>query len=145
MLANFYRSPATTAYRYQGTWVGTWLRPVGGGITSSFGYRSDPFTGRARMHSGVDLQASGGEPVHAAAAGTVIHAGWWGAYGKCVLVDHGSGRTTLYGHLLSCEVSPGTIVTRGQVIGLADSTGRSTGNHVHFEVRRDGRPVSPLG
>ena len=146
------RSLATSGSRgstYSGTWSGSFLRPVSGRITSPYGYRKDPFTGSRRMHTGVDLKAARGGGIKAAAAGQVIHTGWWGAYGKCMIVDHGKSRsgaryTTLYAHLLSYKVSPGTIVKRGQVIGLADSTGRSTGHHLHFEVRENGRPINPL-
>jgi murein DD-endopeptidase MepM/ murein hydrolase activator NlpD len=139
----------TAGGTYSGTWGGSFLRPVGGRITSRYGYRSDPFTGRRRRHTGVDLDTGRGTPVKAADAGKVIHAGWWGAYGKCLIIDHGKGAsgdryTTLYAHLLSYRASRGTIVKRGQVIALADSTGRSTGHHLHFEVRKNGRPINPL-
>jgi murein DD-endopeptidase MepM/ murein hydrolase activator NlpD len=114
-------------------------------FTSGFGVRSDPFHAGAAMHPGIDLAGSYGTPVYATADGTVLRAGWnSGGYGNLVEVDHGRGITTRYGHMSAILVSPGDHVTRGQQIGRMGSTGRSTGNHLHYEVRIDGRAVNPI-
>jgi murein DD-endopeptidase MepM/ murein hydrolase activator NlpD len=114
-------------------------------FTSGFGVRSDPFRGGAAMHPGIDLAGSVGTPIHATADGTVIRAGWnSGGYGNLVEVDHGRGITTRYGHLSAILVHPGDRVTRGQIVGRMGSTGRSTGSHLHYEVRIDGRAVNPI-
>jgi len=118
--------------------------PARGSLTSGFGLRRHPLFGIARMHQGVDIAAPWGTPVWAAAAGTVVYAGWFGGYGKLVVVDHGGGVATLYGHLSSIAVSPGDRVAAGDVLGRVGSTGYSTGPHLHFEIRVDGRPVDPL-
>jgi murein DD-endopeptidase MepM/ murein hydrolase activator NlpD len=130
---------------YSGSWGGSFQRPVPGYVSSSFGWRIHPITHTRRFHDGVDLACSGGTPIHAAAKGRVIHAGWWGAYGIAVIIDHGSGMSTLYGHCErgSLRVSAGDVVSRGQVVASVDSTGFSTGDHCHFSVRRYGTPVSP--
>ncbi|MDR5683136.1 MAG: peptidoglycan DD-metalloendopeptidase family protein [Armatimonadota bacterium] len=121
------------------------LWPARGAITSGFGLRRHPIFRLTRMHNGVDIAAPWGSPVLAAAPGKVLYTGWFGGYGKMVLLDHGSGVTTLYGHLSQILVRTGQVVARGQVIGRVGSTGYSTGPHLHFEVRVDGRPVDPLG
>jgi len=114
-------------------------------FTSGFGYRSDPFRGGAAMHPGIDLSGAYGTPIYATAEGTVLRAGWnSGGYGNLVEVDHGRGIVTRYGHMSAVLVSPGQHVTRGQQIGRMGSTGRSTGNHLHYEVRIDGRAVNPI-
>ncbi len=118
--------------------------PARGLLTSGFGLRRHPVFGVIRMHNGVDIAAPWGTPVRAAASGTVLFAGWFGGYGKLVILDHG-GFTTLYGHLSSIGVAVGQRVQAGQVIGRVGSTGYSTGPHLHFEIRKDGRPVDPLG
>lgn len=123
---------------------GPFLRPVRGRITSRFDYRRHPILGGRRFHTGVDIAAPGGTPIRAAREGVVIFAGWLGGYGKCVIIDHGDGYTTLYGHCSSICVSRGQHVSRGQVVGRVGSTGLSTGPHLHFEVRYRGRPVNPL-
>ena len=123
---------------------GPFLRPVKGRITSRFGYRRHPILGGRRFHTGVDIAAPRGTPIRAARGGMVIFAGWLGGYGKCVIIDHGDGYTTLYAHCSSICVSRGQRVSRGQVVGRVGSTGLSTGPHVHFEVRYRGRPVNPL-
>ncbi|MCD6350834.1 MAG: peptidoglycan DD-metalloendopeptidase family protein [Armatimonadetes bacterium] len=133
-----------SASRYQGKWSGTFVRPVPGRITSGFGMRMHPILHYRRMHTGVDFHASYGTPVRAADKGLVVYAGWRGGYGKCIILDHGSGIATLYGHLSRISVSRGQIVKRGAVIGAVGSTGLSTGPHLHFEVRKNGRPVNPL-
>jgi murein DD-endopeptidase MepM/ murein hydrolase activator NlpD len=114
-------------------------------FTSGFGVRSDPFRAGAAMHPGIDLAGQYGSPIYATADGTVLRAGWnSGGYGNLVEIDHGRGITTRYGHMSAILVSPGQRVTRGQQIGRMGSTGRSTGNHLHYEVRIDGRAVNPI-
>jgi murein DD-endopeptidase MepM/ murein hydrolase activator NlpD len=119
------------------------LWPVYGRLVSSFGRRSDPFSGHGAFHPGVDLSAGRGTPVRAAAAGIVVHAGWNGGYGRMVAVDHGGGLQTLYAHLSRIDVIDGQEVHRGQIVGGAGSTGRSTGAHLHYEVRQNGTPINP--
>ena len=114
-------------------------------FTSGFGVRSDPFHAGAAMHPGIDLAGSYGTPIYATADGTVLRAGWnSGGYGNLVEIDHGRGITTRYGHMSAILVQPGQHVTRGQQVGRMGSTGRSTGNHLHYEVRIDGRAVNPI-
>jgi murein DD-endopeptidase MepM/ murein hydrolase activator NlpD len=113
--------------------------PVNAPITSSFGWRW------GRMHEGIDLGAGYGSPIHAAASGTIIYCGWEGGYGNLVVIDHGGGIATAYGHQSSIAVSCGQQVSQGQVIGYIGSTGHSTGPHLHFEVRVNGNAVDPLG
>jgi len=114
-------------------------------FTSGFGVRSDPFHFSAAMHPGIDLAGSYGTPIYATADGTVLRAGWNnGGYGNLVEIDHGRGITTRYGHMSAVLVHAGDHVTRGQQIGRMGSTGRSTGNHLHYEVRLDGRAVNPI-
>ena len=114
-------------------------------FTSGFGVRSDPFHSGAAMHPGIDLAGAYGTPVYATADGTVLRAGWnSGGYGNLVEIDHGRGITTRYGHMSAILVSAGDHITRGQQIGRMGSTGRSTGNHLHYEVRIDGRAVNPI-
>ncbi|MGK2286160.1 peptidoglycan DD-metalloendopeptidase family protein [Pedomonas sp. V897] len=112
--------------------------------SSGYGYRHDPFTGGGAFHTGVDLSGRYGEPVVAAAGGTVTRAAWWGAYGQMVEIDHGRGLVTRYGHLSSIKAKPGQKVAPGTVIGLMGSTGRSTGTHLHYEVRFEDRALNPL-
>lgn len=115
-------------------------------ITSPFGFRIHPVTGVYTGHTGVDIGVGSGSPVYAAADGTVIHASsaWYGGYGVAVIIDHGSGISTLYGHNTSVCVSPGQKVSRGQLIAYSGSTGISTGPHLHFEVRINGQYVDPM-
>ena len=114
-------------------------------FTSGFGVRSDPFHAGAAMHPGIDLAGAYGTPIYATADGTVLRAGWnSGGYGNLVELDHGRGITTRYGHMSAILVHEGEHVTRGQQIGRMGSTGRSTGNHLHYEVRIDGRAVNPI-
>ncbi|MCS6860759.1 MAG: peptidoglycan DD-metalloendopeptidase family protein [Abditibacteriales bacterium] len=120
------------------------MRPVAGRLTSRFGSRYHPILRRAKWHTGVDLAAPWGATVRAAASGTVIFAGWKRAYGKTLVVDHGNGIATVYGHCSALLVSLGARVRRGQPIARVGSTGVSTGPHLHFEVRRGGKPVNPL-
>ncbi len=123
--------------------TGMFSWPVTGTITSPFGWRSNPFGGSPEFHQGLDIAAPSGTTVTAAAAGTVIMAQWYGGYGNYVLIDHGGGYSTGYGHLSAMYVSNGQSVTRGQAIGAVGSTGQSTGPHLHFEVRIAGKPVDP--
>ena len=117
---------------------------VGKEITSPFGNRRDPFLGRLALHSGIDFRFSPGERVRPTAPGKVITAGWTGGYGNMVEVDHGNGISTRYGHMSEILVKVGDKVDRDDVIGLAGSTGRSTGTHLHYEVRQDGHAVDPI-
>ena len=113
--------------------------PVGGPVTSPFGYRW------GRLHAGIDIGVPYGTPIHAAAAGTVVLAGWTGGYGNYTCIDHGGGLATCYAHQSSYAVSSGAVVGQGQVIGYVGNTGHSFGAHLHFEVRINGTPVDPLG
>ncbi len=96
-----------------------------------------------KLHTGIDIAARSGTPIRCAGDGTVVHAARWGGYGNCIIVDHGGELATLYGHCSRLAVTKGQAVTQGQVIGYVGSTGLSTGPHLHFEVRKDGRPVDP--
>jgi murein DD-endopeptidase MepM/ murein hydrolase activator NlpD len=135
-----------TSARYSGSWSGWGSAPITSGyrFSSGFGWRIHPITGRRSFHDGVDMACGYGTPIHAAAAGLVIHAGWYGPYGIAVVIDHGSGWGTLYGHCSSLAVSAGQSVSAGQVIGYVGSTGYSTGPHLHYSVRRNGSPVAPF-
>jgi murein DD-endopeptidase MepM/ murein hydrolase activator NlpD len=113
-------------------------------MTSGFGARLDPFLGSMAMHGGVDFRAAAGTPVPAAAAGKVIEAGNSGGYGNMVEIAHAGGYSTRYGHLSEIRVKAGEEIRAGDVIGLSGSTGRSTGPHIHYEVRKDGSPVDPV-
>jgi len=112
-------------------------------ISSGFGYRSDPFTGEAAMHSGLDFRGPMGAPIHAAADGTVSFAGVKAGYGNCIEISHGNGLVTLYAHMSAFKARLGQGVVAGDVIGAIGSTGRSTGPHLHFEVRIGDRAVNP--
>jgi murein DD-endopeptidase MepM/ murein hydrolase activator NlpD len=112
---------------------------------SAYGRRTDPFERRIRMHEGIDLAAPMGTSIYATADGTVVKAGWSnGGYGNLVEVDHGRGIITRYAHLSAVAVRPGQHIARGQQVGRMGSTGRSTGSHLHYEVRIDGRAVNPI-
>lgn len=130
----------------QGTIAIPSIEPVHGtNFTSGYGVRSDPFKGRAAMHAGIDLAGPIGTPIYATADGTVDRAEWNnGGYGNLVEIDHGHGIQTRYGHLTRYIVAAGQQVKRGQLIAYMGSTGRSTGSHLHYEVRLDGRPVNPI-
>lgn len=112
--------------------------------TSPFGYRSDPFNGGRELHAGIDIKGRRGDPAKATADGKVEHAGWYGGYGKCVIVKHSNGYETLYGHLSKVTVKEGARVHTGERVGKIGSTGHSTGNHLHYEVRKNGRPINPV-
>ncbi|HEY3247868.1 MAG TPA: peptidoglycan DD-metalloendopeptidase family protein [bacterium] len=137
------RSQSPPSAVIPGRRLGRFLMPARGVLTSGFGYRWHPIFHIRRMHTGIDIAAPRGSPVMAAADGTVLYTGWLGGYGKIVVIDHGGGVSTLYGHLSAILVSTGARVGRGQVIGRVGTTGYSTGPHLHFEVRINGRPVDP--
>jgi len=127
---------------------GAYLWPVSGyySITDTFGMRTHPTTGVYKMHTGVDIAGSGirNKPILAANSGTVLKAGWHTAYGNYVVIDHGGGCSTLYGHASSLNVSAGQKVSRGDVIAYVGSTGYSTGPHLHFEIYENGEYKNPL-
>lgn len=120
------------------------IAPVKGIFTSGFGTRSDPLTHGRGTHQGVDIAAAPGQPVRASADGIVMAASEQGGLGKAIFLAHGYGLSTRYGHLSAVGVRPGQKVKRGDIIGRVGSTGRSTGYHLHYEVRIDGEPVNPL-
>ena len=124
------------------------IRPIGGRITSPFGWRTHPIFNSRTFHSGVDIAGPNRGIIKASNSGKVIYSGWYGGYGKVVILDHGTvnGRptTTLYAHMSSTQVSQGQFVNKGDTIGYEGTTGYSTGPHVHFEVRINGKPNNPL-
>jgi len=125
---------------------GNLLMPIAGGrVGSGFGMRFHPILKRNRMHTGVDIGARSGTPIRAAGPGVVISASYRGGYGNCVVIDHGGGLSTLYAHCSRVFVRAGQKVDRGQKIAAVGSTGLSTGPHLHFETRINGRPVNPVG
>ncbi len=114
-------------------------------FTSFFGYRSDPFDSEhAEFHPGIDFKGNRGDAVKCTASGKVVFAGWAGGYGKCVRIQHINNLETLYGHLSKIEVKVGQQVTVGDNIGKVGSTGHSTGAHLHYEVRKNGKPINPV-
>ncbi|GAB2324328.1 peptidoglycan DD-metalloendopeptidase family protein [Alkalibacterium sp. m-11] len=121
-----------------------WARPASGRITSPFGYRTHPVTGQqGSFHAGVDIAGSG--PIRASRAGTVTQASFSGSYGYTVIIDHGNGYSTLYAHMQpNLNVAPGQSVSQGQQLGIMGTTGRSTGVHLHFEIRKNGSVVNPM-
>ncbi|MEM7066690.1 MAG: peptidoglycan DD-metalloendopeptidase family protein [Cyanobacteria bacterium P01_B01_bin.77] len=119
--------------------------PTAGRVTSRFGSRLHPVLGYRRFHAGIDFGASYGTGIVAADSGKVIFSGWYGGYGNSVIIDHGGGLTTLYAHASRLNVREGQTVSKGQSIAAVGSTGLSTGPHLHFEVRRNGSPVDPMG
>ena len=141
MIRNSRYQPASPAL--SGSGALNW--PISGPITSPFGWRVHPITGASRFHSGVDIGGDYGDTIHAAGAGIVSYAGWISGYGYAVIIDHGGGISTLYGHNQALLVSEGQSVSQGQAIAECGSTGNSTGPHCHFEVRVDGEPVDPMG
>lgn len=124
--------------------TGRFMWPCQGEITSYFGWRTHPIFGTTKYHSGMDIAVDYGTPIHAADSGTIIYSGWLGGYGNCVMIDHGSGLVSLYGHNQSLNVGEGQYVDKGTVIAYAGSTGYSTGPHCHFEVRLHGEVTEPL-
>jgi len=133
---------ATTADWYRANSAPN-LWPVEGQVTGSFGERIDPFNGEGAFHSGVDISSAYGTPIIAPADGVVTFADFMGGYGKALMVDHGHGISTRYGHLSGFAVTPGQHVHRGDVIGYVGLSGRSTGPHLHYEVRINDTPVNP--
>lgn len=132
---------------YVGNGTGIFAWPLFGSITSGFGSRFHPIHHRWMMHTGLDISAPMGAPVHASDSGQVIEAGWRGGYGKVVIISHGErngvGMVTLYGHLSGWAVTAGQSVHKGQVIGYVGATGFATGPHLHFEIRENGTPTNP--
>ncbi len=115
-----------------------------GKINNEFGFRRNPFGGRAyEFHAGMDIDGERGDLVVATASGTITEAGYKGGYGNLIEIDHGNGLTTRYGHLSKIEIQPGDFVTRGQLIANVGSTGRSTGPHLHYELRLNDKPINP--
>ncbi len=137
---------AANKARFPNTVFGTGqlVYPCDAEITSGFGWRIHPILGYSRFHSGIDFGASYGSTIRAADSGSVIFAGWYGGYGYAVIIDHGNGISTLYGHTSKLYVAEGQPVQPGDAIAAVGSTGLSTGPHLHFEVRKDGEPVDPL-
>ena len=117
--------------------------PVRGWVTSGFGYRRSPFTGKRQFHAGLDISTRRGTPIRAPAAGVVTFAGWESGYGKMLVVNHGHGLVTRYGHMNAFKVKVGARVKRGQILGSVGNTGRSTGPHLHYEVLMAGVPTNP--
>lgn len=117
--------------------------PLRGRITSRYGYRRHPLWGGRSFHTGLDIANKYGTPIKAADSGEIIFAGWWDGYGKAVVIDHGKKTTTVYAHMSRIYKQVGATVAKGQVVGLVGSTGYSTGPHLHFEVRKNGKPVNP--
>jgi murein DD-endopeptidase MepM/ murein hydrolase activator NlpD len=120
------------------------IAPVRGILTDGFGGRSDPFTGEPGTHNAVDISSAVGQAVRAPADGIVVKSEWANGYGNVVYISHGYGYSTRYGHLSGFAVQPGQRIKRGDVIGYVGSTGRSTGPHLHYEVRLNNNPVNPL-
>jgi murein DD-endopeptidase MepM/ murein hydrolase activator NlpD len=118
--------------------------PTHGWLSSSMGNRADPLTGEKDFHPGLDISADKGDPVYATADGKVVSAAMAGNYGNLVVVDHGYGIETRYGHLSAFKVRDGQAVKRGDLLGLVGATGRTTGSHLHYEVRANGRILNPL-
>lgn len=129
----------------QDLWAATpSIWPVQGWVSSPFGARTSPFTGKREFHKGLDISAPTGTPIYAPAKGKIIFTGRDGGYGLSMMVDHGSGIKTRYAHLHSIAIKRGQKVTRGELIAYVGSTGRSTGPHLHYEVRLNGVPVNPM-
>jgi len=139
-IEKFIKSRGATKYVSTGRFI--W--PLKGRLISKFGYRRHPIWGGFHLHTGLDIAAPYGVPIVAADSGEVIFSGWWDGYGKALVVDHGRGYTTVYGHMSRIYLQAGQKIDKGQVIGLVGSTGFSTGPHLHFEVRYNGRPMDPL-
>ena len=119
-------------------------RPVTTSISSRYGRRRDPINHRRAFHAGIDFRGRIGDPVRATGGGTVTKVGWNGGLGRCVIIDHGNGFQSVFGHLSKCKVHKGDRIKRGQVVGLVGRSGRSTGSHLHYEIRYHGRSVNPL-
>jgi murein DD-endopeptidase MepM/ murein hydrolase activator NlpD len=143
-IANEIREIANTSSGYKGKWTGSFARPVAGKITSTYGTRVHPIYKTKKMHTGVDISAAKGTSIYAAGEGKVIFTGTRNGYGKTVIIDHGGNRTTLYAHMSKITCDAGDLVSTKTKIGEVGSTGVSTGNHCHFEVRINGDTVDPL-
>ena len=130
--------------RHNGARATPSIWPAEGRITSSYGYRIHPLRLSTEHHSGLDIANEAGTPILVSADGVVRHSGWAQGYGMCLVVDHGFGYSTLYGHMSELLVSEGAAVRRGQAIGRMGSTGTSTGNHLHYEVWTGGLPRDPM-
>lgn len=139
--------PAASLSRggYHKTATALSVNPLPGVQSSSFGKRVHPIDGEIRYHTGMDMAAPEGTPVRAAGAGVVVQAGRAGGYGNMVVIDHGGGLETRYAHLSGIDVREGQRIPAGAPLGRVGSTGRSTGPHLHLEVRRDGQPIDPTG
>ncbi|HBE77662.1 MAG TPA: hypothetical protein DDW65_07725 [Firmicutes bacterium] len=124
--------------------TGKYIWPVHGRIAQNFGWRMHPILRKREYHTGIDIAAEYGTPIMAADSGIVIFAGFNGGYGKMLLIDHGSGFSTLYGHTSVLLVDKGQTVVKGQIVAKIGTTGLSTGPHLHFEIRKNGTPVNPL-
>lgn len=120
------------------------IAPVRGILTDGFGGRSDPFTGEPGTHNAIDISSAAGQAVRAPADGIVVKAEWANGYGNVIYISHGYGYSTRYGHLSAYAVKPGQHIKRGDIIAYVGSTGRSTGPHLHYEVRLNNNPVNPL-
>ena len=127
------REPSSLGYQW----------PINGTVTSPYGYRIHPVYGTRKLHTGLDIGAPRGTPIAATTDGVVIFAGSRGGYGSTVIVDHGDGLSSLYAHMSQINVSEGTTVRRGDIVGLVGATGTATGNHLHFEIRNNGTPTNP--
>lgn len=142
-VATVLASPVTLR-RNGARYTGMGGRPLlQGAVTSGFGVRKHPISGGSRMHSGIDLAAPEGSPILATSDGEVSMAGWGGGYGLMVRLSHGDGLETRYAHMSGLAVAAGQKVRKGEVLGFVGSTGRSTGSHLHYEVRVDGTPIRP--
>jgi murein DD-endopeptidase MepM/ murein hydrolase activator NlpD len=143
MLARSLRKPDVKIHT-----TGGFMRPLMGIITSPFGWRRHPIFGSRSFHTGVDISSSYSTPIHASNSGKVVYTGWYGGYGKVVIINHGqyhgTGTSTLYAHLCASCVGVGQYIKQGQVVGYEGTTGYSTGPHLHFEVRLNGKPTNPL-
>ena len=143
MLQRLQQTPEGRA-RLSKSWSGKLEWPLRGRISSGYGYRVHPIYRVRKMHTGIDIAVPRGTEIRASAPGTVVHAARWGGYGNCVIVDHGGGMATLYAHCSRLAVKNGDTVEQAEVIAYVGSTGLSTGPHLHFEVRRDGRHTNPM-
>jgi len=129
---------------YTGKWTSKFLKPCSGRISSPYGWRKHPVWGSRKFHTGIDIAAPYRTPIKAGGDGKVVYVGRRGGYGNTVIIDHGGGLATLYAHCSGFAVSVGTVVRAGQIIAYVGSTGTSTGNHLHFEVRKNGKHVDPM-
>jgi murein DD-endopeptidase MepM/ murein hydrolase activator NlpD len=134
-------APATPLPRQPSALGYQW--PINGTLTSPYGYRIHPVYGTRKLHSGIDIGSPRGTPIAATTDGVVIFSGRRGGYGNTVIVDHGGGLSSLYAHMTQINVSEGTAVGRGDIVGLVGATGTATGNHLHFEIRHNGSPTNP--